>query len=105
MTSARSVVTAEVVRKVAELARLRLPEEDLPRWTEQLSRIVAYIDQLAAIPEEAFGGAGRGARRRRSARTSRGDGHGREALEAQRPAPGPRLRGRAPRRRLGELSA
>lgn len=40
---------------MAELARLRVPEADLPAWTGQLSRIVAYIDQLAAIPEEAFG--------------------------------------------------
>ncbi len=40
---------------MAELARLRLPEQELARWSEQLSRIVAYIDQLAAIPEEAFG--------------------------------------------------
>ena len=49
-----AVVTPEVVRKVAELARLRLPEEDLPLWTGQLSRIVGYIDQLRQIPEEAF---------------------------------------------------
>jgi aspartyl-tRNA(Asn)/glutamyl-tRNA(Gln) amidotransferase subunit C len=55
MASERPVVTAEVVRKVADLARLRVPEEDLPRWSAQLSRIVGYIDQLAAIPEEAFG--------------------------------------------------
>jgi aspartyl/glutamyl-tRNA(Asn/Gln) amidotransferase C subunit len=61
MTSDRPVVTPAVVRKVTELARLRLPEEDLPRWSDQLSRIVAYIDQLAAIPEEAFGAAPGGA--------------------------------------------
>ena len=54
MPSPTSVVTPEVVRKVAELARLRLPESDLPLWTEQLSRIVGYIDQLQQIPEEAF---------------------------------------------------
>lgn len=57
MPSARPVVTPEVVRRVAELARLRLPEAELPRWTEQMSRIVGYIDQLAGIPEEAFGAA------------------------------------------------
>jgi aspartyl-tRNA(Asn)/glutamyl-tRNA(Gln) amidotransferase subunit C len=55
MTSERPVVTPAVVRKVAELARLRVPEDDLTRWAGQLSRIVGYIDQLAAIPEEAFG--------------------------------------------------
>ncbi|MGH9366950.1 MAG: Asp-tRNA(Asn)/Glu-tRNA(Gln) amidotransferase subunit GatC [Thermoanaerobaculia bacterium] len=48
-------VTPEVVRKVAELARLRVPEEELALWTEQLARIVSYIDQIAQIPEQAFG--------------------------------------------------
>ncbi len=55
MSSAPPVVTSEVVRRVAELARLRLPEGELSRWTEQLSRIVSYFDQLKQIPEEAFG--------------------------------------------------
>lgn len=54
MPSSSSVVTPEVVRQVAELARLRLPEAELPRWTEQLSRVVGYIEQLRGIPEEAF---------------------------------------------------
>jgi aspartyl-tRNA(Asn)/glutamyl-tRNA(Gln) amidotransferase subunit C len=54
MTPERSVVTPDVVRKVADLARLRVAENDLGRWAEQLSRIVSYIDQLAAIPDEAF---------------------------------------------------
>jgi aspartyl-tRNA(Asn)/glutamyl-tRNA(Gln) amidotransferase subunit C len=40
---------------VAALARIRVPEQDLPEWSAQLSRIVSYIDQLARIPEEAFG--------------------------------------------------
>ena len=84
MTSARPVVTVDVVRKVAELARLRLPEEDLPRWTEQLSRILAYIDQLAGIREAAFGPARSG-----PATPIRKDeavaGAGLEALEANAP--------------------
>jgi aspartyl-tRNA(Asn)/glutamyl-tRNA(Gln) amidotransferase subunit C len=54
MASSATVVTPEVVRKVAELARLRLPEAELPLWTEQPSRIVEYIDQLKQIPEAAF---------------------------------------------------
>jgi aspartyl-tRNA(Asn)/glutamyl-tRNA(Gln) amidotransferase subunit C len=54
MTSDRSVVTPDVVRKVADLARLRVAENEIGRWTGQLSRIVSYIDQLSAIPEEAF---------------------------------------------------
>jgi aspartyl-tRNA(Asn)/glutamyl-tRNA(Gln) amidotransferase subunit C len=53
MSSAPPVVTPEVVRRIAELARLRLPEADLARWSEQLSRIVGHIDQLKEIPEEA----------------------------------------------------
>lgn len=31
-----------------------MPEEDLPLWTRQLARIVGYIDQLKAIPEDAL---------------------------------------------------
>ncbi len=84
MTSPRPVVTVEVVRKVADLARLRLSDEDLPRWTEQLSRILSYIDQLAAIPEAAFGPAKPGA-----ATPVRPDdpvpGSGREALASNAP--------------------
>ena len=84
MTSARPVVTAEMVRKVANLARLRVPEEDLSLWAEQLSRILAYIDQLAGIPEAAFGPARPG-----PATPVRKDdpvaGVGLEALEANAP--------------------
>jgi len=58
MTSERSVVTPDVVRKVADLARLRVAEDEIGRWAGQLSRIVSYIDQLSAIPEEAFAQAG-----------------------------------------------
>ena len=49
-----SLVTPDVVRKVADLARLRVAEAEIGRWAEQLSRIVSYIDQLASIPESAF---------------------------------------------------
>ena len=55
MPPSPSLVTPEVARRVAELARLRLPDAEISRWAGQLSRIVAYIDQLTAIPEEAFG--------------------------------------------------
>jgi len=50
--SETSPVSPEIVRQIAALARLRVPEADLPAWTRQLSRIVAYIDQLREIPEE-----------------------------------------------------
>jgi aspartyl-tRNA(Asn)/glutamyl-tRNA(Gln) amidotransferase subunit C len=54
--SESSPVSSEIVRQIAALARLRVPEADLPAWTQQLSRIVAYIDQLREIPEEALAG-------------------------------------------------
>jgi Asp-tRNA(Asn)/Glu-tRNA(Gln) amidotransferase C subunit len=46
-----SPVAPEVVRKVAALARLRVPEPDLPAWTRQLGRILSYIGQLEGHPE------------------------------------------------------
>jgi aspartyl/glutamyl-tRNA(Asn/Gln) amidotransferase C subunit len=55
MAADRNTVTPGVVRRVAELARLRLPEHELALWTDQLGRIVSYIDQIEGIPEEAFG--------------------------------------------------
>jgi aspartyl-tRNA(Asn)/glutamyl-tRNA(Gln) amidotransferase subunit C len=55
MSDRDSPVDLAVVRHVASLARLELPESELTRLTEQLSRIVSYIDQLKEIPEEALG--------------------------------------------------
>jgi aspartyl-tRNA(Asn)/glutamyl-tRNA(Gln) amidotransferase subunit C len=49
-----SSVTADVVRHVAALARLRVPEAELPQLTAQLARILAYVDQIREIPAEAF---------------------------------------------------
>ena len=51
MSSEAPPVGSEVVRKVAALARLRVPEEDLPAWTGQLGRILSYIGQLAAVED------------------------------------------------------
>lgn len=51
MASPPSPVSPDVVRKVAALARLSVPEPELPLWTEQLGRIVSYIDQLKQLPE------------------------------------------------------
>ncbi len=50
MSSESSPVGPDVVRKVAALARLRVPESDLPAWTGQLGRILSYIGQLAEVP-------------------------------------------------------
>ncbi len=51
MSSDPSPVAPETVRKVAALARLRVPDADLPAWTEQLGRILSYVGQLERIPE------------------------------------------------------
>jgi aspartyl-tRNA(Asn)/glutamyl-tRNA(Gln) amidotransferase subunit C len=47
-----SPVRPEVVRHVAALARLRVAESELPGLTQQLARILSYIDQLKEIREE-----------------------------------------------------
>jgi aspartyl-tRNA(Asn)/glutamyl-tRNA(Gln) amidotransferase subunit C len=51
MSSHSSAVTPDVVRRIAALARLRVPDDELPVWTRQLDRIVSYIDQLRETPE------------------------------------------------------
>tara|TARA_Y100001968_G_C19088698_1_gene586603 strand:- start:292 stop:579 length:288 start_codon:yes stop_codon:yes gene_type:complete len=37
------------IRKVAKLARLELPEDQIETYTEQLEEILSYIDQLQEI--------------------------------------------------------
>ncbi|HEY3171233.1 MAG TPA: Asp-tRNA(Asn)/Glu-tRNA(Gln) amidotransferase subunit GatC [Thermoanaerobaculia bacterium] len=56
MPSHPSTVTPEVVRRIAALARLRVPESELSVWARQLDRIVSYIDQLKDVPEESAAG-------------------------------------------------
>ena len=73
-------VTPEIVLKVAQLSRVRVPEDELLLWTEQLGRIVSYIDQIERIPEEAFSPAAEPAATPVRADAAR-PGHGREALE------------------------
>ena len=51
MSSETSPVAPEMVRKVAALARIRVPDADLPAWTDQLGRILSYVGQLERIPE------------------------------------------------------
>lgn len=43
------MIKIETVRHVAKLARLKLSEEDELRYTEQLSKILDYFDELAAL--------------------------------------------------------
>ena len=85
MSSEAPPVGPEVVRKVAALARLRVPEEDLPAWTGQLGRILSYIGQLAGVDDRPSS-----PEPPRAATPARPDapvpGGGREALEADAPA-------------------
>lgn len=51
-------ISREQVEHIAELARLALTEEEIALYTEQLSSILAYVEQLreldtAAIPPTA----------------------------------------------------
>jgi len=85
MSSAPHVVTPETVRQIAALARLRVPEAELDLWSEQLSRIVGYIDQLEQIPEEAFGRETPSGQPTPLREDSPRDGQGPEALRVNAP--------------------
>jgi aspartyl-tRNA(Asn)/glutamyl-tRNA(Gln) amidotransferase subunit C len=83
VSSKSSPVDPDVVRKIAALARLTLPDSELGVWTQQLGRIVSYIDQLKELPEESAGAAAAPATPLR-ADVPR-DGSGRQALEQNAP--------------------
>lgn len=42
-------IEAQEVLKVAGLAKLRLSEEEVQRFGEQLSQVVGYVDQLSTV--------------------------------------------------------
>ncbi|MFM9103087.1 MAG: aspartyl/glutamyl-tRNA amidotransferase subunit C, partial [Cyanobium sp.] len=44
--------SADDVRKVAQLARLELPEDKIATYTNQLERILDYVDHLQAVETE-----------------------------------------------------
>ena len=44
-----SKISLSDVRKVAHLARLELPEDQIQTYTEQLEEILSYVDQLKEI--------------------------------------------------------
>ena len=44
-----SKITSDDVRKVANLARLDLPEEQIETYTSQLEKIITYVAQLEEI--------------------------------------------------------
>ena len=45
-------ISSSDVRKVAKLARLELPEDQIETYTEQLEDILSYVDQLQEIDTE-----------------------------------------------------
>ena len=47
-----SRISADDVRKVAQLARLDLPEEKIATYTGQLESILEYVSQLEGIDTE-----------------------------------------------------
>jgi len=47
-------LTAEEVRKVAHLARLGLPDEDLEALSTELTRILDYVDKVGELDTEAI---------------------------------------------------
>ena len=44
-----SKISSSDVRKVAQLARLELPEDQIQTYTSQIEEILSYIDQLQEI--------------------------------------------------------
>ena len=42
-------ISSSDVRKVAQLARLELPEDQIETYTDQLKEILSYVDQLQEI--------------------------------------------------------
>jgi aspartyl-tRNA(Asn)/glutamyl-tRNA(Gln) amidotransferase subunit C len=47
-----SKISADDVRKVAQLARLDLPDEKIATYTTQLERILEYVAHLEAVDTE-----------------------------------------------------
>ncbi len=45
-------ITTDDVRKVAKLARLQLPEEQISAYTLQLEKILEYVAQLQKVDTE-----------------------------------------------------
>tara|TARA_R110002074_G_scaffold29347_4_gene84113 strand:- start:432 stop:722 length:291 start_codon:yes stop_codon:yes gene_type:complete len=44
-----STIDLETARRVAKLARIRVPDADLPRLADQLSGIVTFMEQLNEV--------------------------------------------------------
>ncbi|MGK5086310.1 Asp-tRNA(Asn)/Glu-tRNA(Gln) amidotransferase subunit GatC [Bdellovibrionota bacterium FG-2] len=44
-----------ISRSVANLARLELSEEEVATFSDQLTQVLGYIDQLQSVPESSLG--------------------------------------------------
>ncbi|MCW1934047.1 Asp-tRNA(Asn)/Glu-tRNA(Gln) amidotransferase subunit GatC [Pararhodobacter zhoushanensis] len=44
-----STIDIETARRVAKLARIRVPEENLPQLADQLSGILSFMEQLNEV--------------------------------------------------------
>ncbi|MCA0205060.1 Asp-tRNA(Asn)/Glu-tRNA(Gln) amidotransferase subunit GatC [Pararhodobacter sp.] len=44
-----STIDTETARRVAKLARIRVPDENLPQLAEQLSGILSFMEQLNEV--------------------------------------------------------
>jgi aspartyl-tRNA(Asn)/glutamyl-tRNA(Gln) amidotransferase subunit C len=42
-------LTPSEVKKIAHLARLAISDEDIPRYVQDLSSILAFVDQMNAV--------------------------------------------------------
>lgn len=42
-------LTQDEVRKIADLARIAISEKDIPKYQQELSAILAYVDQLNEV--------------------------------------------------------
>ncbi len=47
-----SVIDLETARRVAKLARIRVPEENLPALADELSQILTFMEQLNEVDVE-----------------------------------------------------
>lgn len=50
--ASKQIVSVDDVRKVAKLARLAIPEEKLPDFTQKLESILEYVDTLSEVNVE-----------------------------------------------------
>ena len=45
-------LSLEQIQRLAHLARIQISQDELPQLSEQLSGIVALVDQLSQVPTE-----------------------------------------------------